>query len=238
MRAVEETCSCANDADDELVVSNEAVRPPDERSRRQRPSKQARKSFERLPHEDDGEAFADANDEQRARRRATTLLVAVASVLSLGAAMLLLVPSVSELLRDKPPPAPPPAPPPSASPSPPPLSPPPPPPRPRSPPLPLPPPPPSPSPTPHAPPAPRPPARPPSTPPHLPPPPPLPTTTSATSLNARFRRSPFSAVWDAQGSLADAGLLVHVFDDWEGTYKWEAGGKEMCVAFTPLLTLT
>lgn len=65
------------------------------------------------------------------------------------------------------------------------------------------------------PPPPQPPGAPPS-----PPPPPHRTDTSAAIINARFRRSPYTALWRADGFLADAGLLVHVFDG------WEAGGEQ------------
>jgi len=42
------------------------------------------------------------------------------------------------------------------------------------------------------------------------------TTTSAAVLNARFARSVYGAsTWEPGRMLADAGLLVHVFDDWE-----------------------
>lgn len=34
-------------------------------------------------------------------------------------------------------------------------------------------------------------------------------------INARFRREPFTAAWSAGGALADAGLLLHIFDGWE-----------------------
>ena len=43
----------------------------------------------------------------------------------------------------------------------------------------------------------------------------------AAALNERFHRSPYQADWSA-GFLADAGLLVHVFDSWEaGDILWE-----------------
>ena len=75
------------------------------------------------------------------------------------------------------------------------------------------PPPPPPSPTP----APPPPLPPPSP---LRPPPPF-RMKKAAALNERFHRSPYQADWSA-GFLADAGLLVHVFDSWEaGDILWE-----------------
>ena len=104
------------------------------------------------------------------------------------------------LLRE---PSPPPSPPPPSPPSPPPPSPPPPgrpPARPSSP-------------SPPAPP--RPPLWAPLSPPPPPPPPPPRVPATVASLNARFQRSPFEATWAADGSLADAGLLVHIFDDYE-----------------------
>ena len=52
-----------------------------------------------------------------------------------------------------------------------------------------------------------------------PPPPPFPPFATyqraADVLNERFRRSPLTAEWKADGLLADAGLLVHIFDGWE-----------------------
>ena len=52
-----------------------------------------------------------------------------------------------------------------------------------------------------------------------PPPPPFPPFATyqraADVLNERFRRSPLTAEWHADGLLADAGLLVHIFDGWE-----------------------
>ena len=102
---------------------------------------------------------------------------------------------------------------------------------PNSPPLP-PPPPPSPSPPPPrsptplqppppSPPPPRPPP-PPSRPPPTPPTPPPPARL-VTELNTRFRRTPFGegVRWREDGMLADAGLLVHTFDGWEGAHPWE-----------------
>ena len=84
-----------------------------------------------------------------------------------------------------------------------------------------PPPPPLPSPPPPAvsPPAPPPPQSPP--PPLLPPsnpplPPPLPPISPVDRINARYARSPF-AQWAPDGSLADAAVLIHCFDDHEQT---------------------
>ena len=75
-------------------------------------------------------------------------------------------------------------------------------------------------------------------PPPRPPPPRTPTARygSLEQLHARFRRSPYGipanpTVWDAQGTLADAGILVHVFDGWEsrGTgNSWSAQGGISC----------
>lgn len=39
-------------------------------------------------------------------------------------------------------------------------------------------------------------------------------------LNARFRRSPFSESWAPDGTLADAGILVHTFDGYEAGQLW------------------
>ena len=50
------------------------------------------------------------------------------------------------------------------------------------------------------------------------------------SINERFRRKPDAAVWSADGALADAGLLVHIFDGWEDYNfgsKPSAGHTEM-----------
>ena len=47
------------------------------------------------------------------------------------------------------------------------------------------------------------------------PPPSLSTASAAVDkINARFGRSPFID-WPADGQLADAGVLIHCFDDWE-----------------------
>ena len=107
---------------------------------------------------------------------------------------------------------------------------------PRPPPNPLPLPPPSPSPL-----APPPSCPPPSPMPLLPrPAPPFPRAlrSSAATLNARFRRSPYTASWGADGSLADAGILIHVFDGWEAStqQKWAPalngpGATEMSGSF-------
>ena len=107
-------------------------------------------------------------------------------------------------------------------------------------PAPVPPPPPSPQPPPrwrHPPPMP--PSRPPPTPyppepspplpgpppvPPVPPPPPNPPLVD--SLNARFRRAPWSMLWDRSGVLADAGILMHVMDGWEdGGLPWAPGAN-------------
>ncbi len=37
----------------------------------------------------------------------------------------------------------------------------------------------------------------------------------AAQINARFHREPYHARWTADGVLADAGLLIHIFDRWE-----------------------
>lgn len=46
-------------------------------------------------------------------------------------------------------------------------------------------------------------------------------------INERFRRAPFHAEWNADGVLADAGLLVHIFDGWEVGASFEAAPSEM-----------
>jgi len=55
------------------------------------------------------------------------------------------------------------------------------------------------------------------------------------ALNARFRRSPFDReLWRDDGSLGDAGLLVHTFDGWENhELKFLPGqnGKDQCASF-------
>ena len=48
-----------------------------------------------------------------------------------------------------------------------------------------------------------------------------------TLLNARFRRSPFSAALWSAGTLADAGALLHCFDGWEDhTRQWRSTGDQ------------
>ena len=49
----------------------------------------------------------------------------------------------------------------------------------------------------------------------LPAPPALPHKVDAAHINARFHRPPWSAAWHANGALADAGILFHVWDNWE-----------------------
>ena len=126
---------------------------------------------------------------------------------------------VHVLLANTPPPRSPPSAPPMPPPSPSPPS----PPQPPPPSLPAPPPPPPPSP--HPPPKPRAPPPPPSPPPPppTPHPPPRPPGTSASQINERFHRAPYGAgvEWSAEGSLLDAGLLIHIFDGWEGANAWE-----------------
>ena len=85
------------------------------------------------------------------------------------------------------------------------------PPPPPPPPSPTPPPPPLP-PMPPSPPPPFPPLPPPSVPPDLPPSPPPPLRVDAATLNARFHREPYHSNWRADGGLADAGILLHIFD--------------------------
>ena len=58
--------------------------------------------------------------------------------------------------------------------------------------------------------------------PPLPPPPPLappphlpPVPAAIRALNERFHRVPWEVEWSADGSLADAGVLIHTFDGWE-----------------------
>ena len=75
-------------------------------------------------------------------------------------------------------------------------------------------------------------------PPPRPPPPRTPTARfgNLEQLHARFRRSPYGipgnpTPWDAQGTLADAGILVHVFDGWESRSagnSWSAQGGISC----------
>ena len=65
---------------------------------------------------------------------------------------------------------------------------------------------------------------PPSPPPSPSPPllPPLSPSTTLQAINRRFRHSPYER-WPADGSLVDAGLLVHCFDRWgreEGGREW------------------
>ena len=55
----------------------------------------------------------------------------------------------------------------------------------------------------------------PAAPPFPPAPPSPPPNPKVLELNARFRRSPFTAEWSADGALADAGILVHITDGWE-----------------------
>ena len=91
-------------------------------------------------------------------------------------------------------------------------------------PQPLPPPPPSlpPSPLPPLPPPPLQPPKPPSPPPlpmqpppWQPPPPPAVGNAICDAINTRFKRQPYRAKWNAMGTLPDAGVLVHIFDNWE-----------------------
>ena len=62
-------------------------------------------------------------------------------------------------------------------------------------------------------------SRPPGAPPWLPPKMPLPRESlhAIAELNARFHRSPYTASWSSDGILADAGLLIHIFDGWEAS---------------------
>ena len=67
-------------------------------------------------------------------------------------------------------------------------------------------------------------------PPPLPPPPPPPPPRRplrgedvVASINARFRTAPYRFDWQADGSLADAAVLIHVFDGWELTVYGENG---------------
>ena len=41
------------------------------------------------------------------------------------------------------------------------------------------------------------------------------------AFNERFRRSPLTAYWDRDGHLADAGVLIHVFDGLEASERWK-----------------
>ena len=45
------------------------------------------------------------------------------------------------------------------------------------------------------------------------------------NINARFRRPPY-VKWAANGALADAGVLVHVFDGWEEERQAEAKAEQ------------
>ena len=50
-------------------------------------------------------------------------------------------------------------------------------------------------------------------------------------LNARFRRSPLEpGAWSSGGGLADAGLLIHVYDGWESDHSrpWVFSGDVSC----------
>ena len=63
------------------------------------------------------------------------------------------------------------------------------------------------------------------------PPPPQPSATEVIKqLHSRFHRSPDTAAWDASGALADAAVLVHVFDGWEqkNGQSWAAQGSISC----------
>lgn len=49
---------------------------------------------------------------------------------------------------------------------------------------------------------------------------------SAASINERFHRSPFrNSLWSPDGTLADAGLLIHVLDGWEENGQMWAPGR-------------
>ena len=72
------------------------------------------------------------------------------------------------------------------------------------------------------PPPPLPPLPPPS--PLAPPPRPPPVPAAIRALNERFRRAPWEVEWSADGSLADAGILIHTFDGWEDNSEPYAPG--------------
>ena len=64
-----------------------------------------------------------------------------------------------------------------------------------------------------------------------PPRPPIAENNVLKQLHSRFHRSPDTAAWDASGTLADAGILIHVFDGWEEREEksiWRARGGISC----------
>ncbi|KAL3912724.1 MAG: hypothetical protein SGPRY_008236 [Prymnesium sp.] len=47
-------------------------------------------------------------------------------------------------------------------------------------------------------------------------------------INDRFHRNPGFAKWEANGKLADAGVLLHFFDGWENhERRWQASGDQV-----------
>ena len=64
----------------------------------------------------------------------------------------------------------------------------------------------------------------------LPPPTPLTPSisTSAAKINARFRRSPHNSHWLSDGSLVDAAVLIHIFDNWEQHDQCWPGESRPC----------
>ena len=82
--------------------------------------------------------------------------------------------------------------------------------------------------------APWPPSPPPPSPSPASPPPPPPRKEGSevkTAINARFRRPPYDATWDTEGTLADSGVLVHVFDGWENGFTPNLNRHQMSSSF-------
>ncbi|KAL3893572.1 MAG: hypothetical protein SGPRY_014140, partial [Prymnesium sp.] len=56
------------------------------------------------------------------------------------------------------------------------------------------------------------------------------------SINARFRREPYHVHWPKEGGLANAGVLLHVFDSWEEHDTGVFHGWRADVVMRPLLS--